>query len=345
MAAPNVVNSSLGLDRPTFPAFAAMIAAILIAAAVSVCIGKYRILPEEMLAMLRGGDSVPPMTSKVFFTLRLPRTLMALLAGFGLGLAGSVYQTIFKNPLASPDIIGVAGGANLGAAVAIVSLSSLNVPAIAVGSFWGGLAAVACVMLLVKATNSHSTSTYVLAGIVINALSKAMIMVLKYFADPENELAAMEYWEMGSFGNITLSKLLSILPMFLAGLGGLLLLRRQVDLMGLNEDECRALGVRLKPLRTAVLVLSTLLVASIVSVTGLIAFAGLIAPHTARLMLKRNNSATLFMSGTAGALVVLAADILARVLYSAELPISILTTATGVPLLLYFMCGRRGKLP
>ena len=212
--------------------------------------------------------------------------------------------------------------------------------AIASGAFWGGLAAVVCVILLVKATRSRSTSTYVLAGIVINAISKAIIMALKYFADPENELAAMEYWEMGTFGNTTLSKLLSILPMFLIGLIGILLLRRQIELMSLSDNECRALGVRLKPVRAAVLALSTLMVGSIISVTGLIAFAGLIAPHTARLMLCRNNSTTIIMSGMVGAFVVLTADILARVLYSAELPISILTTVIGVPILVYFLCTR-----
>lgn len=339
------MNIPEGPGRPFVSVFAVMVLANLAVLAVSICVGKYRIRPEEILMLLQGGDVVPPMMRKVFFTLRLPRALMALLAGIGLGFAGSVYQTIFKNPLASPDIIGVAGGANLGAATAIVAVSASSVPAIAVGAFWGGMAAVGCVMLLVRATQSHSTSTYILSGIVINALSRATIMALKYFADPENELAAMEYWEMGTFGNITLSKLLSVLPMFLTGLVGLLLLRRQIDLMGLGEDECRALGVRLKCVRTAVLALSTLLVASIVSVTGLIAFVGLIAPHTARLMLRRNNAATLCLSGLTGGFVVLAADVLARVLYSAELPISILTTATGVPLLLYFMCGRRGRLP
>ena len=339
------MNVSGTPGRPVVPVFALVVLAILAALAVSICVGRYRIRPEEILALLQGGDAVDPMVRRVFFTLRLPRALMALLAGLGLGLAGSVYQTIFKNPLASPDIIGVAGGANLGAATAIVAVSASSVPAIAVGAFWGGMAAVGCVMLLVRATQSHSTSTYVLSGIVINALSKASIMALKYFADPENELAAMDYWEMGTFGNITLSKLLSVLPMFLTGLVGLLLLRRQIDLMGLGEDECRALGVRLKRVRTAVLVLSTLLVASIVSVTGLIAFVGLIAPHTARLVLGRNNTATLCLSGLTGGFVVLAADVLARVLYSAELPISILTTATGVPLLLCFLCGGRGRLP
>ena len=326
-------------NRLTPILFAVITAAVITAAVVSVCVGKYTITTADIQAILKG-EQVQAMTRKVFTTLRLPRTVMALIAGIGLGIAGSVYQIIFKNPLASPDIIGIAGGANLGAAVAIVSVSTSGMIAIAAGAFWGGLIAVVCVMLLVKATRSRSTSTYVLAGIVINAISKAAIMVLKYFADPENELAAMEYWEMGTFGNTTLSKLLSIRPMFLIGLAGILLLRRQIELMSLSDNECRALGVRLRPVRAAVLALSTLMVGSIISVTGLISFAGLIAPHTARLMLRRNDSTTIIMSGLVGAFVVLTADILARVLYSAELPISILTTVIGVPILIYFLCAR-----
>ena len=326
-------------NRLTPILFAVITAAVITAAVVSVCVGKYTITTADIQAILKG-EQVQAMTRKVFTTLRLPRTVMALIAGVGLGIAGSVYQIIFKNPLASPDIIGIAGGANLGAAVAIVSVSTSGMIAIAAGAFWGGLIAVGCVMLLVKATRSRSTSTYVLAGIVINAISKAVIMALKYFADPENELAAMEYWEMGTFGNTTLSKLLSIRPMFLIGLAGILLLRRQIELMSLSDNECRALGVRLRPVRAAVLALSTLMVGSIISVTGLISFAGLIAPHTARLMLRRNDSTTIIMSGLVGAFVVLTADILARVLYSAELPISILTTVIGVPILIYFLCAR-----
>lgn len=326
-------------NRLTPILFAVITAAVITAAVVSVCVGKYTITTADIQAILKG-EPVQEMTRKVFTTLRLPRTVMALIAGVGLGIAGSVYQIIFKNPLASPDIIGIAGGANLGAAVAIVSVSTSGMIAIAAGAFWGGLIAVVCVMLLVKATRSRSTSTYVLAGIVINAISKAVIMALKYFADPENELAAMEYWEMGTFGNTTLSKLLSILPMFLIGLAGILLLRRQIELMSLSDNECKALGVRLRPVRAAVLALSTLMVGSIISVTGLISFAGLIAPHTARLMLRRNDSTTIIMSGLVGAFVVLTADILARVLYSAELPISILTTVIGVPILIYFLCTR-----
>lgn len=328
-------------DNKRILLFPAVITAIILMAVISMCVGKYPLEPGQIFDMLTGRGEVPDMSRRVFFTLRLPRTVMGILAGAGLGMAGSVYQIIFKNPLASPDIIGIAGGANLGAAAAIVLVSSSGMVSIAAGAFWGGLLAVGCVMLLVRATGSRATVTYVLAGIVINAVSKACIMGLKYFADPENQLAAIEYWEMGTLGNTTASKVGSILPMFILGFAGVLLLRRQIELMSLGDDECRALGVRLRPVRVAVLVFSTLMVASVISVTGLISFAGLIAPHTARLMLRRNNASTICMSGLMGALVVLSADILARVLYSAELPISILTTAIGVPILLYFLCGGR----
>lgn len=167
-------------------------------------------------------------------------------------------------------------------------------------------------------------------------------MVLKYFADPQNELATMEYWEMGTFGNTTLSKVLSILPMFLVGMIGLILMHRQVGLMALSDAECRALGVRLKPVRTMILLLSTLVVSSVISITGLISFAGLIAPHIARLMLKKDDFATMIMSALMGSLIVTVADICARSLYSAELPVSIMTTAVGVPMLVYFLY-KRGK--
>ena len=314
--------------------------ALVVGSIISFCVGKYPLTLEEIWALLTGGE-VKPMTSKVFFTLRVPRTIMALLGGMGLGLAGAVYQNIFKNPLASPDIIGISSGANMGAAIAIVSAGGTMV-SIAVGAFSGGLAAVLLVMILVQTTRSNSTSTYVLAGIIISALANTIIMLLKYYADSESELAAIEYWTMGSLASITASKVTAILPFWIAGFSGLLLLHRQVGLMALNEEECRALGVRLKQVRIAVLLLSTLLVASVICVTGLISFAGLIAPHIARMMIRRQNSQTLVLSSMVGGGVLLIADILARTLYEAELPISILTTVIGVPILVWFMCKRKG---
>lgn len=314
-------------------------AVLLGAAACSLCVGKYPISLGEIGVLLTGGP-VKELTRRVFFTLRLPRTVMAILSGAGLGLAGTVYQIIFKNPLASPDIIGISSGANLGAAVAIVTLSG-TMASVAAGAFAGGLLAVALVMLLVRTTRSNSTSTYVLAGIILSAAAKAFIMLLKYYADSESQLAAIEYWTMGSLSAVTADKVLAVLPFWLTGFAGLLLLRRQVGLLSLNEEECRALGVRLGLVRRLVLALSTLLVASVICVTGLISFAGLIAPHIARMILRRQNARTMVLSALVGGAVLLIADILARTLYASELPISILTTVIGVPVLVACMCRRR----
>lgn len=316
-------------------------AIIIMAMLCSFCVGKYPISLSEIGQILRRGE-VADMTYKVFFTLRVPRTCMAILTGAGLGLAGAVYQIIFKNPLASPDIIGISSGANLGAAVAIVTIGGSMV-GVAGGAFIGGLLAVLMVVVLVRATRSNSTSTYVLAGIIIAAVAKAFIMLLKYYADSESQLAAIEYWTMGSLASVTASKVLSILPFWLIGFAGLILLRRQVELLSLNEEECRALGVRLRPIRLTVLALSTLLVASVICVTGLISFVGLIAPHIATLMIKRQNTKAMILSSMVGGAILLISDILARTLYAAEVPISILTTIIGVPVLVWFMCVRKER--
>lgn len=317
-----------------------LVGAILIAAMLcSFCMGKYPISLDEIGCLL-GGKDVADMTRRVFFTLRVPRTCMAILSGAGLGLAGAVYQIIFKNPLASPDIIGISSGANLGAAVAIVTIGGSMV-SVAGGAFIGGLLAVLMVILLVRATRSTATSTYVLAGIIIAAVAKAFIMLLKYYADSESQLAAIEYWTMGSLAAVTASKVLAILPFWVIGFGGLLLLRRQVELLALNEEECRALGVRLRPIRLTVLALSTLLVASVICVTGLISFVGLIAPHITTFMIKRQNTKGMVLSGMVGGAILLISDIFARTLSAAEIPISILTTIIGVPVLVWFMCVRK----
>ncbi len=319
-----------------------LVAAVCLAGAflLSLCIGQYPIHPSEMVAVVTGAQ-VDAMTRKVFLTLRLARTLMALFAGVGLGIAGSVYQTVFHNPLASPDIIGVAPGANMGAAAAIVFFGGSTLTIVG-GAFLGGLLAVGVVLLFVQATRQNTTVTYVLAGIVMSAIANAFIMILKTAADPENQLAAIEYWAMGSFANVILSKLVWVLPLILGSLLGLFLLRRQIALLSLSEEECRALGVQVGRIRALVLGISTLLIASIICITGLISFIGLIAPHVAKLMLRRNSLATAVLSGLVGGVILLLADALARGLFPSEIPVSILTTLIGVPILVFFML-RKGS--
>lgn len=319
-----------------------MVAALMAGALVlSLCVGKFPITLRDLGAILFGlGGHADPYVADVFYGLRLSRTIMVLLSGFGLGLAGSVYQSIFQNPLADPDIIGVVKGANLGAAVAIVTVGN-QIAGVAVSAFVGGLLAVLAVMLLVRVTRMNSTAVYVLAGIVISAVADALIMVLKFFADPEKELAAIEFWAMGSFGRVTSEKVAAVAPILIVSILLLCLLRRQITMLSVDEEESRMLGVRVPQVRLVILILTTLTVAAIICVTGRIAFLGLIAPHIARLVFGRSGFPTTLFSACVGSVILTLADCVARVGYSTELPISVVTTAVGVPFLVFFMCRKR----
>lgn len=309
---------------------------------VSIVSGRYPITVQEIMDIMTGSP-VKELTRQVFLTLRLPRTLMALIAGMALGISGAVFQLIFKNPLATPDLIGVASGANLGAAIAIVFLGS-SLLMLSFSAFIGGLVTVLFVIALAAVSNRRDAATYVLAGIAINALVNAQIMMMKYFADTEKELESIEFWSMGSLKNITNDKVAVILPIFLIGLLGIILLRRQIMLLSLSDDESRMLGVRLNPVRCGVLGSATLMVASVISVTGLISFVGLVGPHLSRMTLRKNSFSMCLMSGMIGSLILLISDSVARSISSAEIPISILTSLLGVPFLVYYIGSRRQKI-
>lgn len=281
------------------------------------------------------------MDQRVFLTLRLPRTCMALLAGFALGVAGSVYQAVFQNPLASPDIIGVSSGASVGAAAAILLFGG-GMMLTALMAFAGGMAAVLIVLALAGFARRQGVTGIVLAGIAVNAFTQALLMLMKLTADPEKQLAAIEFWTMGSFADVTLQKLTAVFPLVSIGLLGLFLLHRQVLLLGLGEDEAHMLGVPVGVMRRVVLLLATLVTGAVVSVTGLISFIGLLAPHIARLLTRSSRFSTTVLSGLAGGVLLLCADVLARSIGSSEVPVSIITSLIGAPFLFRLMCRRRG---
>ncbi len=302
---------------------------------ISISSGKFPITLTDILRILTG-QPMDSLTRLVFLNLRLPRVLMTLLSGIGLSLAGSVYQTIFKNPLATPDLIGVASGANLGAAIAIIFFAG-NTLSLTLSAFIGGFIAVMMALSLTQLSRDKSMTHFILAGIVISSLTQGVIMLLKYFADPEHQLAAMEFWAMGSFAHITQAKLFSMLPFFLIGIMFLFLLRWPIRLLSLSDEEAQSLGIPVVWVRYAIIFSATLVVASIVSLTGLIAFIGLIAPHISRMLTRKNDTHTFIISGLIGGVLLMSADTLARTLTVSELPISILTTFIGAPYLAYLM--------
>ena len=292
-------------------------------AAVSLFVGRYPL----SLAKLLAGDE---MHRRVFLTLRLSRTLVGLMGGFALGVAGFVYQTVFRNPLASPDIIGVSSGASAGAAAGLLFLS--GAAAVTASAFAGAVAAVLLALALASLDRSGRGSTIVLAGIAVHSLAQTALMCLKLTADPERELASIEYWIMGSLNGVSAHS--GNLTLCILCVAALFLLHRQILLLSAEEGEARTLGVNVGVLRLIVLLIATLAVSDVVSLTGLISFVGLLAPHGARLLLKDNRLGTMLLSGILGVVLLLAADILARSVAATELPVSIFTSLIGAPFLI-----------
>lgn len=300
----------------------------------SLFIGKYPLSPEGLLS----GDD---MQIRVFLTLRLSRVLVGLIGGFSLGVCGFVFQTVFGNPLASPDIVGVSSGASTGAAAGILFLS--GTAAVTVSAFVGALAAVAAAIALSFLDRNAKNSTIVLSGIAVHALAQTALMALKLTADPERELASIEYWMMGSLNGVTLSEAGGNLVLCVICTAMLFLLHRQIILLSADDGEARMLGMSVGTMRLTVLLIATLTVAAIISQTGLISFIGLLAPHIARLLSGDNRIGTMLLGGFCGGILLLGADILARTASAAELPVSIFTSLIGAPFLIWLIADGRQK--
>lgn len=301
----------------------------------SLFVGKYPLTVDHIL---EGNEQA----MRVFWTLRFPRTCMAVLGGFGLGVVGMIYQTVLRNPLASPDIIGVSSGASAGAAFAILFLSG-TMMSVTASAFVGSILAVVLALGLSAMAPGKGNSTMVLSGLAVHSLAQTVLMILKLSADPERELASIEYWIMGSLNGITMQKIPFTLIITLLCMAILFLLYRQILLLSMEEEEARMLGVPVQKVRMVILLLATLIVAAIVSVTGIISFVGLLAPHAAKLLTKDSRVSTLWLSGMLGSILLCMADIFARSMAANELPVSIFTSLIGAPFLIYLMM-RKGEV-
>ncbi len=295
--------------------------------------GRYGLsFPEIMQTVFPGTYPQIEVTENmrtVLFNIRLPRILLALLAGAGLSVAGASFQGLFSNPLATPDTLGVATGASFGAALGI--LLGLNMVAVQFVSVAAGIAAVGIVYSISKVRGSSSLIMIILAGMVVSALFSALVSGIKFVADPQDVLPTITFWLMGSLSGTSYDTLAIGAPFILAGTGILFCVRWKLNAMSLHEDEARSLGVRVAVVRVLVVTGSTMITAAVVSMCGLIGWVGLLIPHIARMIFGNDNTYVIPASIGMGALFMLVIDTVARSVSAAEIPVSILTSVIGAP--------------
>lgn len=313
----------------------------------AVCVGKYPISPGEsfkvIISQILNKDyGFDQMMINVVMRLRLPRILAAVLVGAALSISGATYQGIFKNPLVSPDFLGVSNGACIGAAIAILmSLSSAYIQGFA---FVGGLIAVFLTLSIPAAMRSNSNIMLVLSGIIVGGVMSSILGFIKYVADPDSELAAITYWMMGSFTYVGMDSILSVLPAILIPTIILVLMSWWIDVLSLGEAEAKTLGANVKKVRYISIICSTLLTASSVCVAGTIGWIGLVIPHFGRLIVGPDNTKLLPTAGLIGGIFLLLVDTLTRTLSVSEMPVSILTGIIGAPFYAWLLYRQRKTL-
>lgn len=314
---------------------------------VSLMLGRYPITPAEAFGMLlhQVFPFDPYWTSQqatLFFQVRLPRIVLAVMVGCSLAAAGAAYQGTFQNPLVSPDILGASQGAALGAAVAI--LLGLGSIGISVSAFACSIVAVLLVLAVGKRAKGNHLLIVVLAGVMVSSLFSAGVSYTKLVADPTNQLAAITYWLMGSLTGAKVSDVAMSAAPILAGLAVLFALRWRINILTMGDDEASTMGVNARRVRFIVIIAATLVTAASVAVTGMIGWVGLVIPHFSRMVIGCDYRKLMPASMLMGASFLLIVDNVARLSSTSEIPIGILTAFVGAPFFLYLITRNKQRL-
>jgi iron complex transport system permease protein len=331
------------MSRSPLPGLAVALIVLIAGLIVAFTVGRYPVSLAELFEVLRAHltgqpSGVPPAAENVILLVRGPRVLAAVLIGSALAVAGAAFQGLFRNPLVSPDILGASSGAALGAVTGI--FFSLGVVGIESLAFAGGLVAVAAAYAIGSALSARDPIlVLVLAGVVIGALLGAAVGLVKYLADPYNQLPAMTFWLLGSLASTTAGDLVPLAGPVLIGALVLVLLRWRMNVMSLPEEEARALGVPTGPLRIAIVAAATLVTSASVAASGIIGWVGLVVPHLARALVGPDFPRLLPTAALLGGGYLLFIDTLARTAAPIEIPLGILTAVIGTPFFIWLLAG------
>jgi iron complex transport system permease protein len=331
------------VTRSFTPGLIIALGVLLAGLALAFTVGRYPVglgdLFNVIAAKLTGGaPSVPSAVENVILQVRGPRVIAAALVGAALAVAGTAFQGLFRNPLVSPDILGASSGAALGAVLGI--FFSLNIFAIQAVAFAGGLVAVGAVYVIGSAVRSRDpVLVLVLTGVVIGALLGAGVGLVKYLADPYNQLPAMTFWLLGSLASTSIADLVPLFGPVALGTLVLVALRWRMNVMSLPDEEARALGLPTGPLRVAIVAAATLVTSASVATAGIIGWVGLVVPHIARTLVGPDFARLLPTAALLGGGFLLMIDTIARTAAAIEIPLGILTAVVGTPFFIWLLAS------
>ncbi|MEU4311305.1 iron ABC transporter permease [Nocardia sp. NPDC024068] len=328
----------------TLLGFAAFLVIVAIGA---LAIGRYTVPPNEIVRILLG-QVLPleqtwyPQERTVVLEVRLPRVLLSILLGAGLAVGGAVMQAVFRNPLASAQVLGVSSGASFGGV--LILLAGFGGAALVGGAFAGGILALVLVVSIARAVPGAPLLMIILGGTVVGAMFQAMVSFITYIADPYSELPSIVFWLMGSLATASYTKVATAaVPIVLAGVV-VLALRWRLNILAMGDEDATALGVNPRRLRNLLLVCVALITAGSVSVAGVVGWVGLVVPHLVRMMVGTDNRMVLPVSALLGAAYLTVIDTLSRSLTTAEIPIGILTAIIGAPFFVLLLIRNRSRL-
>ena len=342
-SAPTTAASTIARRRTA--AFAVLLIttiALLGAMVVAMGMGQLSIsAPDVVRILFSSPDDVDRSALVAINQIRAPRVILAVVLGGCLAVSGAVLQSLFRNPLVSPDIVGVSSAAAFGGVLAIlVGTSSF----ILMGStFVFGLSAVVCVMLIGRIRSHSATLTIVLAGVVVSAFFNAMVSLMTYVADPYSKLPSITFWLMGSLAAASWAKVTTIIIPVIIGLIVVVALRWRINVLSLGDEDARALGINPSAMRWVCIFAVALLTAASVAAAGIIGWVGLVIPHLVRLLVGHDNRVVIPESFLMGGMYLLIIDTIARNATSVEIPVGILTATIGAPVFIGLLIRRARK--
>lgn len=320
---------------------------LLLTCLLAMCVGHYKLSAIDCLRILVGKPfgvkgNWNALDESVLLGLRLPRVTAAILIGACLAISGASYQSVFQNPLVSPDILGVSSGACVGAALAILLHSPKVV--IMISAFASGIMTVALTIAIPKLLKSESNIMLVLSGIVVGGLTGSAIGIIKFIADPHEELPQITFWMMGSLDGLSMPiVLLAAIPIIIC-VALLVRLSWWIDVISMGQKDAQTLGANVNRIRLLTIAASTLLTATSVCLAGTIGWVGLVIPHFARMFVGANNTKLIPTAALLGSIFLLLVDTIARTVAPTEVPLGIITGLVGAPFYAWLLYRQRAKL-